>query len=220
MKQIDNRITFLASLAKDSNTLLDVGCDHGLTTIKALKYFNVKNAIASDINPGPLKMAKYNIIEEGLIDRCKIILSDGLKNINDDFDTLIISGMGGLLINKILIESFDKIKNKKLIIQPNCEREDVRKFLTGHGFKIENEYAFYDKEIYYEIMIFVNGNLNYNDDELLYGPCLIKEKNEAFKKHYKIKRDNLLSSIPKIKDEKIREEKKKLCDKYSFLIGE
>ena len=69
-------------------------------------------------------------------------------------------------------------------------------------------------------MIFVNGNLNYNNDELLYGPCLIKEKNEAFKKHYKIKRDNLLSSIPKIKDEKIREEKKKLCDKYSFLIGE
>ena len=128
--------------------------------------------------------------------------------------------MGGLLINKILIESFDKIKNKKLIIQPNCEREDVRKFLTGHGFLIENEYSFYDKDIYYEIMIFINGNKNYNDDELLYGPCLMKEKNEAFKKHYKIKRDNLLSSLPKIRDEKIREEKRMLCDKYSFLIGE
>ena len=218
MKQIDNRIAFLASLAKDSNTLLDVGCDHGLTTIKALKYFNVKNAIASDINPGPLKMARYNIIKEGLENRCKIILSDGLKNISDDFDTLIISGMGGLLINKILLESFDKIKNKKLIIQPNCEREDVRKFLTSHGFKIDDEYAFYDKDIYYEIIIFISGNENYNDDELLYGPFLIKEKNEAFIKHYKIKRDNLLSSIDKIKDKKIREEKKMLCDKYSVLI--
>jgi tRNA (adenine22-N1)-methyltransferase len=220
MKQIDNRITFLASLAKDSNTLLDVGCDHGLTTIKALKYFNVKNAIASDINPGPLKMAKYNIIKEGLIDRCKIILSDGLKNINDDFDTLIISGMGGLLINKILIESFDKIKNKKLIIQPNNEREDVRSYLTQNGFFIENEYAFYDKDIYYEIIIFNPGNKTYNEDELLYGPCLMKEKNEAFKKYYRIKRDNLVSSLSKMKDEKIRQEKKELCDKYSFLIGE
>ena len=165
-------------------------------------------------------MAKYNIIKEGLEQRCKIILSDGLKNINDDFDTLIISGMGGLLINKILSDSFDKIKNKKLIIQANKERECVREYLSNNGFLIEDEYAFYDKDIYYEIMVFKNGTIKYNNDEILYGPCLIKDKNDAFKKYYKFKRDILFSSLSKIKDKDILKKNKELCDKYNSLIGE
>ena len=95
-----DRIDLLASLAKDSNVLVDVGCDHGYSLIKAIKYYNVNNAIAIDINEGPLNNCKKNALKYGLNDKIKFILSDGFLELNEEFDTAIISGMGGILIKK------------------------------------------------------------------------------------------------------------------------
>ena len=153
-----DRIEFIASLAKDSDILLDVGCDHAYTVIKAVKDYNVKHAIASDVADKPLMMAKRNISEAGLNDVIKVIKSDGLKDIDEDFTTLIISGMGGVLIKDILSSSVDKIKNKKLILSPNRDFSVVRKFLNDNNFKISDEFSFYDKKVFYEVIVAEIGN--------------------------------------------------------------
>ena len=43
--------------------------------------------------------------------------------------------MGGLLIKDILNNGLDKISQKKLILEPNNNREDVRLFLNNNNFK-------------------------------------------------------------------------------------
>lgn len=53
-----NRINLLASLCKGSNIVCDIGCDHAYVLIEAIKSYNVKKGIASDIGVGPLEMAK------------------------------------------------------------------------------------------------------------------------------------------------------------------
>ena len=208
-----NRIDLLASLASDSNILLDVGCDHAYTVITACKNYNVKKAIASDIAEGPLEVAKANIIKSGLEDRIKTIKSDGLKQVEDDFDTLIISGMGGLLIKDILESSIDKIKNKKLILSPNRDYYDVRLFLTNNGFQIIDEYAFYDKSIFYEAIVAIPGEMNITEFEIKYGPILLKKKDEDFINYYQKQYDKYNKALKNIK--KIEEK-----DNLELLIAD
>ena len=214
-----DRIDLLASLAKNSNILLDVGCDHAYTVIKAIESYNVGRAIASDIANMPLEMAKKNINEAGLNDRIKVLKSDGLKDINDEFDTLIISGMGGVLIKDILENSLDKIKNKKLILSPNRDFDVVREFLIKNDFMIEDEYAINDKKVFYEIIIFTPGKKKYTDFEIKYGPILLKKKNDEYLKYYKNKRNQLQSAINNIKDEAELSKIKSLIKEYDIILG-
>lgn len=202
-----NRITLLASQCLGSNIVCDVGCDHGYVLIEAIKNYGVSHGIASDVAMGPLASARKNIIANKLSDKIDVVLSDGLKNVFADFDTIIIAGMGGSLIVDILASSFEKIKGKKLILQPNNDRCKVRSFLNNNGFIISDEFSIIDSNKYYEILVFNEGNRKYNEYELKYGPILLKKKEEAFISHYKKIEDNIKSYIEKMTNCKMKNEK-------------
>ena len=215
------RLELIASLTKGSKKLLDIGCDHAYSLIYAIKNYGVEYGIASDINDGPLENAKNNIKLNNLDDKIKIVKSDGLKNINDDFDTLIISGMGGNLIINILEDSLSKIKNKKLIIEANSDNYLVRKYLTSNNFKIIDEYAFYDSDKYYEVDVFEAGNLFYTKYELKYGPILLNKKEPEFLNEIKNKLQKLEEYLPNIKDTILKDEKFVIRNECSkILLGD
>ena len=214
------RIELLASLSEGSNSLLDLGCDHAHVLTLAINKYNVKEGIASDISDGPLKMAKENIIRANLIDKIKIIKSDGFKNINDYFDTCIIAGMGGELIKDILNNGLDKIRNKKLILEPNNNQDIVRRFLNDNNFKIIDEYALYDANKYYEIIVAISGDEKLSDFEINYGPILLKKKEKGFIDFYINKRDFMKNVINSINNEEIKKEKINLLNDYIKIVGE
>ena len=214
------RIELLASLAKGSNSLLDLGCDHAYVLTLAINKYNVKSGIASDISDGPLKMAKENIVKSGLEDKITLIKSDGFENINLDFDTCIIAGMGGILIKDILDKGLNKIKNSKLILEPNKDSKEVRLFLCKNNFSIIDEYAIYDSNKYYEIIIAKYGHQELTDFEINYGPVLLKKKPLEFIKFYKEKYNFINNIISNIKDEFEKNEKLKLLNDYKIIIGE
>ena len=214
------RIELLASLSEGSNSLLDLGCDHAHVLTLAINKYNVKEGIASDISDGPLKMAKENIIRANLIDKIKIIKSDGFKNINVYFDTCIIAGMGGELIKDILNNGLDKIRNKKLILEPNNNQDIVRRFLNDNNFKIIDEYALYDANKYYEIIVAISGDEKLSDFEINYGPILLKKKEKAFIDFYINKRDFMKNVINSINNEEIKKEKINLLNDYIKIVGE
>ena len=213
-----DRLDLIASLAKGSDTLLDVGCDHAYAIIKAIKSYDVKRGIASDVAKGPLKMAEERLYEAGLLNKVSLCLSDGFKNVNEDFDTAIVAGMGGILISKILTEGLDKIKGKKLILEPNSDASIVRSFLVSNGFIIKEEYAIFDSNKYYEIIVAEEGENNYSDLEIKYGPILLKEKPEAFIEHYKYLISYLEGFLEKIANKEVLEEKKRLISEYYSII--
>ena len=212
------RIDLIASLASGSNTICDIGCDHAYTVIKAIKDYGVSYAIASDINDGPLEIAKKNIAEKNMENKVKIIKSDGFKNIDLDFDTAIISGMGGNLIIDILSNSLDKIKNKKLIISANSDFYLVRKYLNNNGFIITDEHSIVDDNKYYEVAVFIPGDIKYASFELKYGPILLKKKEECFINEYKKRLKKLEEFLPTIKDTIQKDEKLVLRNDYFKII--
>lgn len=214
-----DRITRLASLTKGSVCVCDIGCDHAYALIKSIKEYGVLKGIASEVAKGPLENAIKSIKEAHLEDVISTYLSDGFKNIDLDFDTAIIAGMGGALICDILAASIDKIKGKKLILEANCESYRIREFLCRNGFKIDYEDAFYDQGKYYEIMVFTTGIMNMDCLDIKYGPYLRRSNNTAFLSHYNDKINLLEGIIDKINNNFKKEEKIKELIELRSLIN-
>ena len=212
------RIELLASLAKGSNSLLDLGCDHAYVLIEAIKKYDVKQGIASDISNGPLKMAKDSIIKANLDDKIEIILSDGFQNVNSYFDTCIIAGMGGLLIKDIIEKGLSKLDNKKLILEPNNKQYELRKYLNQNGFKIIDEYSILDQNKYYEIIVVIKQQELLSEFELKYGPILLQKRDEVFLKYYQDKYNFLNNIYKDITDSIERNNKIELLNDYKNIL--
>ncbi len=181
---ISNRLKTIGDFVIDNSKIIDVGCDHGLLSIYiAQKYKNVK-IIASDINNGPLNSAYLNVKKFHLEDKIETRISDGLKNINDnEFDTIIISGLGGNKIVDILKFDINKTKQaKNIIIQANNNINNVRRFLTANKYKIVDEILIKENNVISTIILFkkVNNKVKYKKIEILFGPILLKEKAPLF----------------------------------------
>ena len=215
-----NRISEIAKLCQGTNTLLDVGCDHGYVICEAILKYNVKYAIGTDINPLPLENARLNLEKNNLLDKTSLILTDGIKDVNSNFDTVVIAGMGAILIKKILEDSYLKIKDKKIIIEANNNRDIIRNYLCNNGFYIEDEKALYDKDKYYEIIVFMPGHKEYSDLDLKYGPILMKNKPKDFIKYYRSRIEFTKNIIKNMNDLNMIKSKEEEINTYYKIIGE
>lgn len=173
----------MASYVKSGGVVADIGCDHGFTSVYLVQNGLATGAIAADINKKPLEKAREHIKEHGLSDKISVRLSDGVKNLKEgEADTILISGMGGALITKILDEGLSVINSAgELVLSPQSEVHLVRRFLHGRGFRITDEAMVYDKNKYYVIIRAVKGMEEYfSECEYIYGKLLIDRKDEVF----------------------------------------
>lgn len=201
---ISNRIKAIGDFVVDNSKVVDIGCDHGLLSIYIYKTKKNIKVIASDINIKPLKSAIENIEKYGLKDKIETRISDGLKNVNsNEFDTIIISGLGGNTIISILKNDLDKTNNaQNIIIQANNNIDKVRKFLSTNKYKIVKETLVDENNIISTIILFEKNNkkIKYNKSEILFGPMLIIEKSELFKRQNEQelnKNIKIFNNIPK-----------------------
>ena len=117
-------------------TCADIGTDHAYVPIK-LAEAGIK-VIATDIMPGPLKIAEENVKKQGA--KVELRLGGGLSPIkNGEVDTVIIAGMGGEMIEKIISEDEEKAKSVRLILQPMNSQYELRTYLLKNGYKILKE---------------------------------------------------------------------------------
>ena len=141
--KLDERLALCASFVREYSKIADIGTDHAYLPVYLIKRGTANHAVAADVRLGPIKKKKKNISENGLSDRIKTVLSDGLEKISpDEADDIVIAGMGGELIVKI-IEAAPWLKNssKHLILQPMTRAEELREYLCREGFRIITEKA-------------------------------------------------------------------------------
>ncbi len=203
MIKLSKRLLAIANLVDDNSKVVDIGCDHGLVSIYlAMNKQNI-SIIASDINQNALDNAIKNINKYHLEDKIKVCLSNGLDNINDEIDTIIISGMGGHTIIDILTNNQEKLNTvNNIIIQSNNDIEYVRRKIVKLGYCISKEELILDKNIYYTVILFTKGKKKYTNKEYYFGPILLKENSKIFiekkNKEY-TKLVNIKNNIPKRK---------------------
>ena len=117
---MDRRLSTIASQIENGLGLADVGTDHGFLPVHLARHGYTGNLYASDINEGPLQTAIDNAAHAGVSDRIKFLLCDGLRLCPpEEVDTIVIAGMGGLLIADILDWDMRKSKSMKRYDMPN-----------------------------------------------------------------------------------------------------
>lgn len=73
-------------------------------------------------------------------------------------DTVIIAGMGGLLMIRILEAGLKVLQSvSECILQPQSDLDKVRQFLHQHGFQIVQEKMLIDEGKYYVVMRVLHG---------------------------------------------------------------
>lgn len=189
------RLKSIANLVDSSDVVADIGCDHAYLDIYLVISNIVPKTLACDINRKALDMGINNIKKYGLEDKIATKLCDGITDISNDINTLIISGMGTSTIIKIL--SNDNVKNiNKVITQSNNDYYELRKYMVNNGFYISYEESIFDKDKYYINIVFLRGNKNYSSKELRFGTMMF---NKDYYEHLVNKYKYIYSHIPKMK---------------------
>ena len=150
---LSTRLLACAGFVNNGDRVADIGCDHGYLSIHLLTSGIAKSCIASDVAEGPLQSAMRNARKYGVQENISFYLSDGVRSIPRDFDTLVCAGMGGDTMIHIL-ESAPWLQNEKyrLILQCQSKRPELRKWLYDHGFAVSRETLAQDGKFYYPVM--------------------------------------------------------------------
>lgn len=192
--KINNRLLKISDFIYNEDKVIDIGCDHGLLGIYLVLNKKFNKMISSDINEMPLQKAKENIQKYNLEEKIETRFGDGLECVDQNIDTIIISGMGGLTINEIL-KNIKKYPNiKKIVVSPNSDFSKTRKVITKLGFNLLEETIVLEKGKYYLVSCYLKGRsktINYNFGKLDFS-------NEEVIKYYNsiiIKNNNIMNNL-------------------------
>ncbi len=197
--QLSLRLKTVADSVTGGNRVADVGCDHAYIAIHLAENNIAPRVVAMDVNKGPLSKARENIEIRGLEDRIETRLSDGLARLNPgEADTVVIAGMGGALMVRILTEGESALKEvKELILQPQSEIFLVRRHLHTNGYRIESEKMVKEDDKYYIIIKALKDPVKESyDQELfyLYGKQLL-ESGSPLVEEYLLREERLKEQV-------------------------
>jgi len=141
MIKLSDRLEMIANLIDENETMADIGTDHGFLPVSLWERGICKKIILSDVNKGPLEKASDNIKATNPGVEFDLRLGNGLETILlGEVSTLVIAGMGGVLITEILEADLKKSKSfKKIILQPRNGQSKLRYWLLANGFIIIKE---------------------------------------------------------------------------------
>ena len=190
-------------MVSPGNRLVDVGTDHGYVPISLCEGKQIPSAIAMDINEGPLLRAKSHIEEAGLTGYIQTRLSDGLAALKaGEGDTVLIAGMGGILMEKILHEGRETLSSvRELILQPKSDIAGVRQWLDRNEWQIVCEDIVMEEGKYYPMMKAVQGRgRSYTLPEFRYGRADLQQSlpvQEEYLRKQLQAHEKILERLPK-----------------------
>ena len=182
--KLSERLQAIADMVTEGYSLADIGTDHAWIPVYLCQKGSIPSAIAMDVREGPLEGAARHIREAGMEDRIQVRLSDGLQKLEPgEAESVVMTGMGGSLICRILSDAGDKTGSfAELILGPQSEAYLVRTFLEEHGFTIREEKMILEDGKYYPILRAVPGTERRNSmtpEEIAFGPCLLANRDSV-----------------------------------------
>lgn len=197
--ELSKRLQAVADSVTPGNRVADVGCDHAYISIYLIEHGISPLVVAMDVNQGPLERAKENIERKGYSSKIQVRLSDGLKKLQPgEVDTILIAGMGGALVTRILEEGAAAVKRcRELVLQPQSELPLVRKYLHTKGFQIRTEQMLEEDGKYYDIIKAVPSfnNETYEREVFYQYGKLLLEGQDAVAKEFLLREKRLKSQV-------------------------
>lgn len=147
------RLRACCNFIAPGDRVADVGTDHGYLGIWLLQQGIAGSVIASDIVPGPLSAARINAEKYGMADKMEFCLSDGVRSIPRDFDTLVCAGMGAdTMISILSAAPWLQSSRYRLVLQCQSKTAMLRRYLSETGWRIAEETVLRDGRFLYTVM--------------------------------------------------------------------
>lgn len=167
--KLSKRLHTIYDMVKPGYIAADIGCDHGLLPIALVKGKKCEKVYACDVRKGPLSRAKEAIVQAGLCEHIETRLCDGLQEVPEDVQTIIIAGMGYDTIVHILEDAQERLpKFTQLLIQCNSHVDELRAWCSNHNLMIEAEELIKDHH-YYQLLSLRYGKQTLSQEECLFG---------------------------------------------------
>ena len=185
--QLPKRLETIIERMPTSGCLADVGCDHAYVAIEAVRRGRAARALACDVRKGPLQQAAEHILCAGLAGKIETRLSDGLKQVAPgEADTVVVAGMGGPLMERILQGRLGDFAH--FVLSPQSEIPHFRRFLLAEGMQIDEETMLIDEGKYYVILnvsqradAAFSDSMYVTEEDFLYGGCLLRRLDPVLK---------------------------------------
>ena len=180
--RISERLQTIADMVDKGNCAADIGTDHAFVPIELVRRGTVKRAIASDVGTGPIERAKAHVRVAEYTDVIDCRVGDGLKTLKPgEADAIVIAGMGGLLMCRILTEGADVLSGtEQLILSPHTEIPEVRRTAAELGFCIDREKMLSEDGKFYTVMHLKHGTADLSKEQLEFGPKLLETRPDAW----------------------------------------
>lgn len=153
MIKLSKRLRAIVNFCDKNKIIADIGTDHGFVPNFLYEEDYNRKIIATDISLNSLNKAIEFTELRGNKGKIEHIVCNGLEKI-PPVEQIIIAGMGGILISKILDRDFEKARQaEKLILQPMQQVDYLRKFLYDKGFKILDEKIVFEDNKFFHIIV-------------------------------------------------------------------
>ncbi|MGT2665920.1 tRNA (adenine(22)-N(1))-methyltransferase [Streptococcus rifensis] len=205
MEELSDRLRTVASFVPSGARLLDVGSDHAYLPLYLMAKKQIAFAVAGEVVDGPYQSALSHVAASKYSDVIEVRLANGLAAMTEEdlIDTVVIAGMGGRLISRILAAGLKSLSSvKRLILQANNSEDEVRAWLVNHGFAIVAEAIIEEKGKFYEVIVAEQGEQELTAKELRFGPFLSREQTAVFHKRWQGEAEKLDVILQKIPDGK------------------
>lgn len=185
--QLPKRLETIIERMPASGCLADIGCDHAYVAIEAVRRGRAARALACDVRKGPLQQAAEHILCAGLAGKIETRLSDGLEKVAPgEADTVVVAGMGGPLMERILQGRLGDFAH--FVLSPQSEIPHFRRFLLAEGMQIDEETMLIDEGKYYVILnvsqradAAASDSMYVTEEDFLYGGRLLRRLDPVLK---------------------------------------
>lgn len=205
--KLSKRLQKIADFVPKGSIVADIGTDHGYIPAYLINSGKCKKVIGTDVSSGSLDKIIQYVKQLNYEEYIHTRLGNGLEVLKpNEIDTVIISGMGGLLMKDILDKDLE-ITNSitHFILQPMVAAIELREYLTHNDFVIIDEELVFEDKKYYEIIYARRGESPaYSELDYEISPILV-EKNHPLLMDYINYKINCALSITHELQDKITE---------------
>ncbi|MCQ2772518.1 MAG: class I SAM-dependent methyltransferase [Bacilli bacterium] len=217
---ISLRLETVASFVDKGARIADIGSDHATIPIYLLENNIISFAEAVENKRGPYNRMRSALIESGYISKVYASMSDGIEDLRDDIDTLVIAGMGARLIVRILTDHQEKLGHiSTIIIDAHNEREILFEPLRAMGFDLEANSFIEEENVFYDVMKWVKREKAepYSLKEMEFGPLNLKNQSEKWVKYW----HKEITRLQRVLNENVlpEETKKKYEERIKYIGG-
>lgn len=198
--ELSKRLQLVRSYIADQSNVADIGADHAYLLLSLAEQGKLGKGVVGELNDGPLENARRQIERSGLSAQIDVRKGDGLAVLKpQEVDTIVLAGMGGTLIARILERGREKLVGvKRLVLQPNVGGNQVRVWADQNGWHLVAESLVEDAGILYEVIVLEPGEKpeqyideQFTKEELLaIGPLLWQQKHPLLVKKCKSERES------------------------------